>query len=227
MDAKVGDHVITPRIGKPVEIQALWLNALAIAGRRDPKWRELFERGREAFEHRFWDDERHQLYDVIDCDHIAGAVDASCRPNQIFAVGGLPLAIIDGPRSRTIVDTVERKLLTPAGLRTLAADDPKYRGRYSGGPRERDGCYHNGPVWPWLMGGFVDAWLFVRGNTADAKREARERFLAPLLARTERDGLGHLSEIYEGDRPHRAVGCPFQAWSVAEALRLEHDVLSS
>src|SRR5262249_48184528 len=125
MDAKVGDEVITPRIGKPVEIQALWLNALAIAGRR-----ELFERARVAFVERFWAGD--QLYDVIDVDHVAGAVDATCRPNQLFAIGGLPLALIDGARARTVVDTVERLLWTAAGPRSLATTDPRYRGHYRG-----------------------------------------------------------------------------------------------
>jgi predicted glycogen debranching enzyme len=214
MDAKVGNDVITPRIGKPVEVQALWLNALAIAGRRD-----AFERGRAAFAERFWAD--GQLYDVIDVDHVPGAVDASCRPNQLLAIGGLPLQLIDGPRARAVVDHVERTLWTPAGPRSLAPSDPRYHGRYAGGPAERDRVYHNGPVWPWLAGAFVEAWLRVRSSTADAKRDARTRFLAPLEARLELAGLGHLAEICEGDPPHRAAGCPFQAWSVAELIRIE------
>ena len=218
MDAKLGDEVITPRVGKPVEIQALWLNALAIAKRR-----ELFERGRAAFAERFWAGD--QLYDVVDVDHVPGAVDASCRPNQLFAIGGLPLQLVDGARARTIVDTVERTLWTPAGPRSLAPGDPRYRGRYVGGPGDRDRVYHNGPVWPWLAGAFVEAWLRVRGNSTEAKREARERFVEPLRRRLEIAGLGHLSEICEGDPPHRAVGCPFQAWSVAELLRLERSVI--
>ena len=225
MDAKIGDEVITPRIGKPVEIQALWLNGLAIAGRRTPAWHELFELGRATFATRFWDPEHGQLYDVIDCDHVAGVTDSSCRPNQLFAIGGLPLQLIDGDRARSIVDVAERALWTPAGPRSLATDDPRYRGRYTGGPAERDRVYHEGPVWPWLAGAFVEAWVRVRGNTAEAKREARRRFVEPLLARTELAGLGHLSEICEGDPPYRPVGCPFQAWSIAELLRLDRDVL--
>lgn len=225
MDAKVGDEVVTPRIGKPVEIQALWLNALAIAGRRTARWRELYERGRAAFVTRFWDRERGQLHDVVDCDHVAGAVDPTCRPNQLFAVGGLPLALIDGDRARSVVDIVERKLWTPAGPRSLAVDEPRYRGRYFGDLLQRDRSYHNGPVWPWLAGAFVDAWVRVRGGTDDAKREARARFLDPLLARLELCGLGHLSEICDGDPPHLPVGCPFQAWSVASALWLDREIL--
>jgi predicted glycogen debranching enzyme len=224
MDAKVDGEVITPRIGKPVEVQALWINALAIAGKRDAKWGPLADRARAAFRERFWSGSG--LYDVVDCDHVAGAVDGTCRPNQVFAVGGLPLQLVDGERARAIVDTVEQKLWTPAGLRSLAADDDRYRGRYVGDRVERDHSYHNGPVWPWLAGPFVEAWVRVRGNTAEAKREARRRFLEPLLARLELAGVGHLSEICDGDPPHRPVGCPFQAWSVAEALRLDQVVLT-
>ncbi|HET9993090.1 MAG TPA: amylo-alpha-1,6-glucosidase [Kofleriaceae bacterium] len=214
MDAKIGDHVVTPRVGKPVEVQALWLNALAIAGRT-----ELLARGRASFGERFWDAERHQLYDVIDCDHIAGRLDPTCRPNQLFAVGGLPLQLLDGDRARAVVDTCERCLWTPVGPRSLATFDPRYRGRYVGDPAQRDHAYHNGPVWPWLAGAFVEAWLRVRGTSDAAKREAHDRFVAPLRARAVG---GHLAEIYEGDIPHHAVGAPMQAWSVGELIRLEH-----
>ena len=214
MDAKVGDDVVTPRIGKPVEIQALWLNALAIAGRHD-----LLARGRASFAEKFWNGERGQLYDVIDCDHVPGKLDPSCRPNQLFAIGGLPLQLLDGDRARAVVETCERCLWTPVGPRSLATFDPRYRGRYVGDPWQRDHAYHNGPVWPWLAGAFVEAWLRVRGGGADAKREAREKFVAPLRARAVG---GHLAEIYEGDIPHHAVGAPMQAWSVAELIRLEH-----
>ncbi|HEY3806415.1 MAG TPA: amylo-alpha-1,6-glucosidase [Kofleriaceae bacterium] len=216
MDAKIGDEVITPRIGKPVEVQALWLNALAIAGRRDRTWLELFERGRAAFVQRFWDPARGYLADVVDCDHVPGAIDTSLRPAQLFAIGGLPLQLIDGEPARSIVDTCERELWTPAGPRSLAPHDPKYRGRYAGGVDSRDRAYHQGTVWPWLAGTFVDAWLRVYGDRA----AAHERFIAPLLACTTSAGLGHLPEVCDGDPPHRPGGCPFQAWSVAELLRL-------
>jgi glycogen debranching enzyme len=219
MDAKIGDEVVTPRIGKPVEIQALWLNALAIVAARDPKWRDTLAVGRASFATRFWNAERNQLYDVIDCDHVAGTVDPSCRPNQLFAIGGLPLQLLDGDRARSVVDACERDLWTPYGPRSLATFEPRYRGRYVGGPVDRDRIYHNGPVWPWLAGAFVEAWVRVRGSTPEAKHEARERFVAPLRARAIG---GHLAEIYEGDLPHRLVGCPFQAWSTGELVRLEH-----
>jgi predicted glycogen debranching enzyme len=217
MDAKVGSDCITPRIGKPVEIQALWVNALTIAGRTAEA-----ERARAAFA-RFWDPRRQQLHDVLDADHVRGAVDASCRPNQIFAIGGVPHPLLDpgDARARAVVDTVERILWTPAGPRSLAPSDPRYCPHYLGGPAERDRSYHNGAVWPWLAGPFIEAWVRVRGSTADVKRDARTRFLDPLLARCDLAGLDHLSEICDGDPPHRPVGCPFQAWSLAEAIRLD------
>jgi predicted glycogen debranching enzyme len=226
MDARVGDRVVTPRCGKPVEVQALWLNALAIGGRDDPRWGELLERGRESFTTRFWNEARGYLYDVVDVDHQAGAVDAACRPNQILAVGGLPLAVLEGERARRVVEVAEARLLTPLGLRSLAADEPGYVGNYRGGPGQRDAAYHQGTVWPWLLGPFVEAWVRVREDTGQARRAARERFLAPLLDRLEDAGLGHLPEIADGDPPHTPRGCPFQAWSVGEALRLDLAVLA-
>jgi predicted glycogen debranching enzyme len=225
MDAKVGDWVVTPRIGKPVEVQALWLNALRIGSGFSERWAELYARGREAFANRFWDEAAGALHDVVDVDHRRDAVDPAFRPNQIFAVGGLPFALIEGARARRIVDAVEVRLLTPLGLRSLAPDEPDYAPRYRGGVRERDGAYHQGTVWPWLMGAFVEAWVRVRGETPDAKREARARFLAPLFSRLDDAGVGHLPEVADGDPPHAPGGCPFQAWSVGEALRLARIVL--
>jgi predicted glycogen debranching enzyme len=226
MDAKVGDWVVTPRIGKPVEVQALWLNALRIGSGFSERWAELFARGREAFAGRFWNDAAGALHDVVDVDHRCGVVDPTFRPNQIFAVGGLPLAVVEGARARRIVDAVEARLLTPLGLRSLAPDTFGYTGRYRGGVRERDGAYHQGTVWPWLMGAFVEAWVRVRGGTTEAKRDARTRFLEPLLAHIDDAGLGHLPEVADGDPPHAPGGCPFQAWSVGEALRLDRVVLA-
>jgi len=226
MDARVGDWVVTPRIGKPVEVQALWLNALRIGSGASERWAELCARGRAAFEARFWDEARGALHDVVDVDHRPGTVDPTFRPNQIFAVGGLPFAVLEGERARRVVDTVEARLVTPLGLRSLAADEPGYRPRYEGGVRERDGAYHQGTVWPWLMGPFVEAWVRVRGGTAEAMAEARRRFLEPLLAHLDEAGVGHLPEIADGDPPHTPRGCPFQAWSVGEALRLDRTVLA-
>ena len=136
MDARVGDRVITPRIGKPVEIQALWLNAVAAAGRSAPRWREVFERGRASFSDRFWSD-APGTGDVVDVDHLPGTRDDSFRPNQILAIGGLPVALLDGERARRVVDEVERRLVTPVGLRSLAPGAPGYSARYEGGPSTR------------------------------------------------------------------------------------------
>lgn len=226
MDAKVGDWVVTPRIGKPVEVQALWINALRIAGRTSPTWAALADRAQEAFDARFWNEATGCLYDVVDVDHRPGTVDATFRPNQILAVGGLPHPVLAGARARRVVDAVEHRLWTPLGLRSLAPGEPGYTGRYTGGVGERDGAYHQGTAWPWLLGPFVDAWVRVAGDTATARREARARFLAPLLAHLDEAGLGHVSEIADGDPPHAPRGCPFQAWSVGEALRLALVVLA-
>ena len=225
MDAKVGDWVVTPRIGKPVEVQALWLNALWIAGAFSDRWRPLHDRALASFQERFWNEAAGCLYDVVDPGHVPGAADPTFRPNQIYAVGGLPFPVLEGERGRRVVDAVEARLLTPLGLRSLSPEDPAYVGRYEGGPRERDGSYHEGTVWPYLAGAFVDAWVRVRGGTAEAKQEARRRFLAPLLAHLDEAGLGHVSEIADGDAPHTPRGCPFQAWSVGELLRIERVIL--
>ncbi len=223
MDAKIGDHVVTPRIGKPVEVQALWINALHIAAPWSTRWSDLEARARLAFAARFADP-AGGLLDVVDVDHVEGATDARLRPNQIFAVGGLPFPLLSGAAARAVVDRVEAKLLTPLGLRTLAPDDPDYAGHYGGSPAERDGAYHQGTAWPWLMGPFVDAWLSVRGRSEAAKAEARARFLAPLMAHLGHAGLGHVSEVADGDPPHAPGGCPFQAWSLGELIRIRRMV---
>ena len=226
MDARVGDRVITPRIGKPVEVQALWINALWIGAHFTPRWKEPFIRASMAFDRRFWNESSNTLYDVIDVDHVAGSIDPTARPNQIFAVGGLPLALLEGDRARSVVDAVERELLTPAGLRSLTPRDAAYVGRYDGGVAARDGAYHQGTVWPWLLGPFVDAWVRTRGSSEEARLEARRRFLDPFHRSLDPGGLGHLPEVADGDSPHSAGGCPFQAWSVGEALRLDRVVLA-
>jgi predicted glycogen debranching enzyme len=225
MDAKVGDWVVTPRIGKPVEIQALWLNALRVAEWFTEEFRPRYDRGAATFAERFWNGEWGYLHDVIDADHEAGKVDPSFRPNQIFAIGGLPFQLLDGPRARQVVDAVEQVLWTPLGLRTLAPGSWGYRPVYAGDMLARDGAYHQGTVWPWLLGPFVEAWVRVRGNSVEARHEARQRFLDPLLAHLNEAGLGHISEIADADAPHTPRGCPFQAWSMGEALRLQLEVL--
>jgi predicted glycogen debranching enzyme len=222
MDAKVGDWVVTPRIGKPVEVQALWINALRIAAAWNPRWTERATRATQAFQQRFIDPASGALYDVVDADHEPGKLDRCIRPNQLFAVGGLPFAVIDNDvTARAIVDQCEQLLLTPLGLRTLSPTDPAYKGRYTGTPLERDSVYHQGTVWPWLMGPFVEAWLRVHGDDQASKAVARERFLRPLREHLHCAGLDHLSEVADGDAPHTPGGTPFQAWSLGELMRLE------
>ncbi len=220
MDAKVGDWVVTPRTGKPVEVQALWINALRIAADWPGGGRWVGPAGRAgaALLARFPDPVSGGLLDVVDGDP---AEAARIRPNQILAVGGLPHAILPRDLARRVVDLVEARLLTPLGLRTLDPADPAYRGRYHGGVLDRDGAYHQGTAWPWLLGPFVEAWLRVRGCTQEAKSEARARFLPPLYAHLHETGLGHVSEVVDGDAPHTPGGCPFQAWSLGELLRIE------
>jgi predicted glycogen debranching enzyme len=222
MDAKVGDWVVTPRIGKPVEVQALWINALRIGAVRSPHWQALAQKAHAAFLACFPDPDTGGLVDVVDADGIAGRLDRSVRPNQIFAVGGLPFPLLEGEAATRVVDVVERRLLTPLGLRTLSPDDPAYVPHYRGDPRARDGAYHQGTAWPWLMGPFVEAWLRVRGNAPAAREEARRRFLAPLTAHLDTAGLGHVSEVADAEPPHTPGGCPFQAWSLGELIRIEH-----
>ncbi|HXC97730.1 MAG TPA: amylo-alpha-1,6-glucosidase, partial [Verrucomicrobiae bacterium] len=227
MDAKVGDWVVTPRIGKPVEIQALWINALHCAAAWNSDWMHLATTAEAAFSERFWNEAAGCLYDVIDVDFVTGTHDASIRPNQILAAGGLPFPLLNLERTRRVVAVVEQRLLTPIGLRTLDPAHPDYRPFYRGGVLERDGAYHQGTVWPWLATAFVEAWLRARGATESNRQIARGRFLAPLLANLHEAGLGHISEIADGEPPHTPRGCPFQAWSVGECLRLSGFLLST
>ncbi|AQH00861.1 glycogen debranching protein [Burkholderia sp. KK1] len=216
MDAKAGDWVVTPRIGKPVEIQALWINALSIASAWNPRWQALRDQARASFAARFVDPDTHTLFDVVDADHAPGKIDHAIRPNQIFAVGGLPFALVDGEIARAVVEQVQTQLLTPLGLRTLAPSDPAYKAHYAGGVLERDGAYHEGTVWPWLIGPFVEAWVRVHGAAG-----ARERFLTPLYDHLDHYGLDHISEVADADAPHVPGGTPFQAWSLAELMRVD------
>ena len=156
---------------------------------------------------------------MVDADGVPGKVDASVRPNQILAVGGLPFAVVENGRGREILATVKRLLLTPMGHRSLSPDDPAYRGRYAGGPAERDGAYHQGTVWPWLVGPLVEAWLRTEGDTPAVREEIRATCIEPLLRHLDEAGVGHVSEVADGDPPHTPGGCPFQAWSVGELLR--------
>lgn len=229
MDAKIGDHVVTPRTGKPVEIQSLWYNALctveALAARfRDEATRAhcraAAERLRASFQARFWNAEARCLYDYIGDDD---APDASVRPNQIFAVS-LPHALLTGERAVEVVELVRRELLTPYGLRSLSPADPNYRGRYEGDSYARDTAYHQGTVWAWLMGPFITAYLRVNGRT-HASLAAARAMLAAFRTHLTEAGLGQISEIFDGDAPHTPRGCIAQGWSVAELLRCELEEL--
>jgi predicted glycogen debranching enzyme len=222
MDAKVGDWVVTPREGKAVEIQALWHNALRVMARlasvfdehaESSRYRALAERVRARFAEAFWNESAGCLHDVVSGDE----ADSSIRPNQIFAVS-LPYPLLSNDQALRVVEVVEWELLTPFGLRTLSPRDPRYRGRYDGDPRSRDGAYHQGTVWPWLLGPFLTAYVKVHGRTGEARRRA-DQFLDPLRAHLWQAGLGQISEVFDGDAPHRPGGCFAQAWSVAEVLR--------
>lgn len=217
MDAKMGDWVVTPRRGKPVEIQALWFNALRLMGAwsrelgaRDDGFDALAERAGESFNRRYWSAPLRHLLDVIDGP--AGD-DASLRPNQVFAMS-LAHPVLAAAHRRTVLDTVRRELLTPLGLRTLAPSDPAYQPRYEGDLRARDGAYHQGTVWPWLLGHFVDAWLREHGGRGEARA-----FLQALPGHLAEAGVGHVSEVFDAEPPHRPGGCIAQAWSAAELLR--------
>ncbi|MBL8694518.1 MAG: glycogen debranching enzyme family protein [Planctomycetes bacterium] len=225
MDAKVEGRVVTPRVGKPVEVQALWIHALELGGTK-PAHGEVLARARRSFPARFWSEERRMLADVVDVWHQPGTADFTLRPNSLFAVGGLPLVLLDERRARAVVDAAEQQLWTPMGLRSLGPRERGYAGRYEGGVAERDGAYHQGTVWPWLLGPFVEAWVRARGATPEVCREAHARFVRPLLLHLGEAGLGHVSEIADGDAPHEPRGCPFQAWSLGELLRLERVVLA-
>ncbi len=223
MDAKVGNRVITPRTGKAVEVQALWFNAtcsLRDLARRlgcramAARAATLADRARRAFGPAFWNPGTGCLFDVVG----DGAPDPAIRPNQLLAVS-LRHALVRGPRAKSIVAVVERELRTPYGLRTLSPADARYVGRYEGGPEQRDSAYHQGTVWPWLMGPFVDAYLAAHGRTRTTVARAM-RWLEPLLAFAAGEGLSFLPEVFDGDAPQRAGGCFAQAWSVGEVLRV-------
>jgi predicted glycogen debranching enzyme len=222
MDARVDGREITPRIGKPVEVQALWLNALKVASAFDARWRAVLVRGMSAFSDRFWNPTRGFLFDVVDVNHCPGVDDPTLRPNQVLAVGGLPLPIVSGERARLVVEALEKRLWTPLGLRSLAPTEPGYVRHYIGGPAERDSGYHQGTVWPWLIGAFVDGWLRVRDSNDANRAEAHARFVAPLEAHLGTAGLGHASEIADAEPPFSPRGCPFQAWSLGELIRARH-----
>ena len=209
MDAKCGDTAFTPRQGKAVEINALWYHALVLMHQT-----ELAERVRDSFRKAFYISPFRGLADVVDGDRR----DTAIRPNQIFAVS-LPNSPLTEAQQSAVVEVVRRELLTPMGLRTLSASDPGFRGHYGGSPWERDSAYHNGTVWPWLIGPFLSAYLRVNKNSARAVEQARQ-WLRPLVDQMRQFSIGQIPEICEGNMPHAPKGCPAQAWSVAEVLRI-------
>jgi glycogen debranching enzyme len=183
-------------------------------------YRDLADRARASFGNLFWNEPAGCLYDVVNGD----SRDASIRPNQIFAVS-LPHSMLADDKAGRIVEVVRQSLLTPYGLRSLAPTDPQYHGRYRGDQYSRDSAYHQGTVWPWLIGPFVTAYLKVNGRSAAARGQALE-WLAELRRYVAGEGLGQIPEVFDGDAPHRAGGCIAQAWSVAEVLRTALDLFS-
>lgn len=230
MDARMGADAATPRTGKPVEIQALWYNALRVLEtlaqtfgdeRMHEHYRAIADGTRASFNGYFWNEEDGCLYDYIADD---GTPDAAVRPNQIFAVS-LPYPLVTGERARLIVSKVEQSLLTPYGLRTLNTEHEEYHGHYEGSPYERESAYHQGTVWSWLMGPFITAYLKVFGRTPETQAKARG-WLAAFRPHLREAGLGQISEIFDGDPPHTPRGCIAQGWSVAEILRCELEEVS-
>ncbi|MFA6412347.1 MAG: amylo-alpha-1,6-glucosidase, partial [Syntrophales bacterium] len=222
MDACIDNRPVTPRYGYPVEINALWYNAVCFAAELAPRFgdqefyfQELIPRIRQSFQETFWIEEGGYLGDV----YHDGQLDRSVRPNQIFAVS-LPHSPLDADQGRQVVNRVRDELLTPVGLRTLSPRDPQYRGRYEGSSRSRDEAYHQGTVWPWLLGHYGEARLKVAADREET-RDALRLYLRAFLHRHFREaGVGCVSEIFDGDSPHRPNGCISQAWSVAELIRL-------
>jgi predicted glycogen debranching enzyme len=222
MDARVGDWVVTPRRGKPVEINALWFNALQLtadwcarAQRPSNRYRQMALQAQQSAAERFWDEERGYLFDVIDTPE---GDDPSLRPNQLFALG-LVYPLIEGAHALSALEQVTARLLTPFGLRTLSPDDPRYEFRYQGDQRSRDAAYHMGTVWPWLLGAYMDAAKRLHADPVPV-----ETLLAPFLEHLSQAGLGTISEIFQPEPPYRPAGCIAQAWSVAEILRHAVDV---
>ncbi|HKD78547.1 MAG TPA: amylo-alpha-1,6-glucosidase [Candidatus Angelobacter sp.] len=223
MDAKIGDWVVTQRSGKPVEIQALWYNALrvmeALAARfgddeRRKKYSSLASLANASFNRIFWNEQARCLYDVVD----GGSPDSSMRPSQILAVS-LHHSMLSPERARSVLEAVERDLLTPVGLRTLSRSDSRYRPTYGGNQYSRDSAYHQGTVWPWLLGPYVSAYVRVNGGKTPQSRERAHDLLRGIEQHLSEAGLGQISEIFDADEPHLPQGCFAQAWSVAEILR--------
>jgi predicted glycogen debranching enzyme len=225
MDAKIGDWAVTPRAGKACEINALWYNALKIASNlgtflgKDISSYETIASGVSSnFENVFWNPETNCLFDVVYKNEAGNQIkDSAIRPNQIFAVA-LPYTILSAEKEKAIVDVVEKNLLTPFGLRTLSSDHPLYKGQYNGNAKTRDAAYHNGTVWPWLLGAYVKAYRKVHNYSKDSLEDMRA-LLQGFNKHLETAGIGTISEVFDGNYPFSPGGCISQAWSVAEILR--------
>ncbi|MEY2601130.1 MAG: hypothetical protein QOJ36_449 [Verrucomicrobiota bacterium] len=222
MDAKMGDWVVTPRRGKAVEINALWYNALCLLANwlrendddaSAETYEEHAERARVSFNNRFWFTEGGYLYDVVDVDG-GSKNDSSCRPNQLFAIS-LDHPVLDAKDWKSVLEIVEKELVTPVGLRTLSPNSPDYKPIYAGDLRSRDGAYHQGTVWAWLIGPFIDSWLKVHPHD----RASARKFLETFPIHLSDNGVGSISEVFDASEPHMSGGCIAQAWSVAEVLR--------
>lgn len=229
MDAKIGEWVVTPRNGKAVEIQALWHHALQVGRRLAGEltygdiarhYEILMDRAEASFAPAFWNEDACCCHDVVAPD---GAPDTSIRPNQLLVLT-LADTLLPPAHQRGVLDTVSRELLTPMGLRTLAPRDPRYVPRYQGDARSRDAAYHQGTVWPWLIGPYVSAYVKVHGPGAVVRRRARA-LLEPLCDHLDQAGIGHISELADGDKPWNPKGCIAQAWSVAELIRVLYEDL--
>ncbi|MDQ3489965.1 MAG: amylo-alpha-1,6-glucosidase [Acidobacteriota bacterium] len=223
MDAKIGDLVVTPRTGKAVEVQALWYNALRIMAdlaerfgdnKDKARYESMADLCKLSFNGVFWNEPEQCLFDVVGNEHRDGSV----RPNQIFAVS-LPFSMLDIERSRKVLEKIQAELLTPVGLRSLSPSDKNYFGTYKGTPFERDLAYHQGTVWAWLIGPFIDAYRKIHGTGKTSENKVSE-ILSGFKTYLSEDGVGQISEIFDGDVPHRPRGCFAQAWSVAEILRI-------
>ena len=219
MDANVDGEPVTPRAGKSVEIQALWLNALWIGQQLDSKWAEPFKRGLASF-NKVFPLKKGYLADVVDIPE--GGIDTALRPNQLLAIGGLPCVLVSKEFARAMIDTIEKELWTPLGMRTLSKDSPDYSPVYFGDVHQRDEAYHQGTAWPWLSGPFIEAWLRVRDFSDEAIAEATTRFINPLMDHLSKAGINHIAEIADSEAPHIPRGCPFQAWSLSELIRIRH-----
>ncbi|HWA25726.1 MAG TPA: amylo-alpha-1,6-glucosidase, partial [Lacunisphaera sp.] len=220
MDAKVGDWVVTPRRGKAVEINALWYNALRLtegwlreSGENDAatELASHAERARESFNRRFWNPKLQCLFDVVDGE---SGDDDSIRPNQLFALS-LDHPVLAAEHWPAVMEVVEKRLLTPVGLRSLAPGHRDYKEKYYGDLRARDAAYHQGTVWGWLIGPFIDAWLKVHPSD----RTGARRFLAGFVPHLDEACVGSINEIFDAEEPFAPRGCIAQAWSVAEVLR--------